>query len=314
MASIYEETIKHQEEKTKYTENKDQAWEWIKSSIWDILIGLAILIYITTGIFQVVETGRSIWEILATGGLAFLFGFSINILFSKKGLIKAEQHPLVLKTNLEHDEVYQKVLPYISASDDWCNIENAAALRIVREQILAKAAMSYSDHFDENGRLKSVSYDIDKTMSKEQVKRVLEKRETLKKATKSRISYLTISKLISLDTDNLDPHSMGKTKRQYEKGVVTTSSIDRLLPAIIVGYFSIQPVFGLTFGHFVWTALHSIMFIIFGYVKYLNSYYFIVDENRLNTKKKIALLNKFLNWLKEKNINVVEQRENKEQK
>lgn len=280
-------------------ETSDQAWQWLKSSVWDILIGVTVLVYITTGLIEIKETGRTFWEILATGTMAFIFGFTITLLFNKKGLIKGTLHPQVLATNDEHDAKYREVLPYINKADDWCELENTAALRLVRERILSKAALSYGDFFDEEGRSKDVDLSYPKRATKLQKLRTDQKIKAVEKAINAKITYLTISDLISSGQNALDPNFLGRSKEMYNKATVTNNILGRAIPAVIVGYFSVGMLDDASIGQFIWTALQSLIFIIMGYLKYLSSFYFIVDEDRLNNKKRIAYLNKFLEWVKE---------------
>ena len=112
--ALYEKEF---EKSKNIAKSQDKAWDWFKSSVWDLLIGITVIVYITTGLIEIRETGRSIWEILATGAVAFIFGMTLTLLFNKKGLIKGTTHPEVLKTNEEHNQAYRDVLPYISKGD-----------------------------------------------------------------------------------------------------------------------------------------------------------------------------------------------------
>ena len=296
MASLYE---KEMQKGKVVTETSDKAWEWFKSSLWDILIVLTVIVYIATGLIEIQETGRTVWEILATAGMAFIFGYTVALLFNKKGLIKGMMHPLVVETSEEHDHKYREVMPYISKADEWCDQENTAALKIVRERILAKAALSYIDFFDEEGRFKNVDMEIPAKASKYQKTRALQKRKTIENAINAKITYLTISDLISSGANALDPNYLGRSKEAYNKATIVNNMLGRLIPAAIVGFFSVGMLEDASIGQFIWTSLQALIFIIMGYLKYLNAFYFVVDEDRMNNKKRIAYLNKFLEWNKE---------------
>ena len=307
MPSIYE-TEKNKQDLVKISPNPvsektDKAWDWFKASLWDIFIGLSVLIYVGTGLVQITETGRTVWEILATGGTAFVFGVTINLLFAKKGLIKGETHPEVLKTNEDHDAAYEKILPYVSKGDEWCELENKAAIKIVRERILSKAALSYKDYFNEDGTAKDADFSVPKDASKSIALRVKAKEKAYNDALNANITYLTISDLISLRGNVLDPNDLGRSKTDYEKKTLARSALDKIIPSVIVGYFSVQMIADVGIGNLIWTAFQSILFVIMGYLKYLNSFYFIADEDRQNTKKKIAYLTKFHLWIQNEVIN-----------
>lgn len=295
MSSLYEKEF----EKSKtINKSQDKAWEWFKSSVWDVLITITVFVYITTGLIEIQETGRTLWEILATGAMAFIFGMTLTLLFNKKGLIKGTLHPSVIATNEEHDQTYRRTLPFISHGDVWCEMENKAALRIVRERILSKAALNYKDYFDEDGASKDNDLSFPKGSNKIQKKRIEEKRKAIKKAMNAKITYLTISDLISNGENAMDPNYLGRSKNDYDKATLLNNILGRLIPAAIVGYFTVNMLENTTIAQFVWTAFQALIFVIMGYLKYLNSFYFIVDEDRMNNKKRIAYLNKFLEWVK----------------
>lgn len=295
MASLYEKEF----EKSKtINQSQDKAWEWFKSSVWDLLITITVFVYITTGLIEIQETGRTFWEILATGAMAFIFGMTLTLLFNKKGLIKGTLHPTVIATNEEHDQSYRKTLPFISHGDAWCEIENKAALRIVRERILSKAALNYKDYFDEEGRSRDNDLSFPKGSNRLQKKRIEAKRKALKQAINAKITYLTISDLISSGENAMDPNYLGRSKNDYDRATLVNNIIGRLIPAAIVGYFTVSMLENTSIAQFIWTAFQALIFVIMGYLKYLNSFYFIVDEDRMNNKKRIAYLNKFLEWVK----------------
>ena len=295
MASLYEKEF----EKSKtISQSQDKAWEWFKSSIWDLLITVTVFVYITTGLIEIQETGRTFWEILATGAMAFIFGMTLTLLFNKKGLIKGTLHPTVLATNEEHDQNYRKILPFVSHGDAWCEIENKAALKIVRERILSKAALNYQDYFDEEGRSRDNDLSFPKGSNKIQKKRIEAKRKALKQAINAKITYLTISDLIASGENAMDPNYLGRSKTDYDRATLVNNIIGRLIPAAIVGYFTVSMLENTSIAQFIWTAFQALIFVIMGYLKFLNSFYFIVDEDRMNNKKRIAYLNKFLEWVK----------------
>lgn len=280
------------------SQTQDKAWDWFKSSVWDLLIGITVIVYITTGLIEIRETGRSIWEILATGAVAFIFGMTLTLLFNKKGLIKGTTHPEVLKTNKEHNQAYQEVLPYISKGDQWCELENKAALKIVRERILSKAALNYKDYFDEEGRSLENDMSFPKELNKAQKRRFEDKRKAVKKAISAKITYLTLSDLISSGENEMDPNYLGRSKSDYDRTTLLNNALGRLIPAVIVGYFTVTLIDNTSIAQLIWTSLQALIFVIMGYLKYLNAFYFVVDEDRMNNKKRIAYLYKFLEWVK----------------
>lgn len=293
--ALYEKEF---EKSKSLVNNQDKAWEWFKSSVWDVLIAVTIFVYIATGLIDIQETGRTFWEILATGAMAFIFGMTLTLLFNKKGLIKGTMHPTVLRTNEEHEVAYRSVLPHITHGDVWCEIENTAALKLVRERILSKAALNYKDYFDEEARSLDNDLSFPKNATKLHKKRILTKRKAVKDAINAKITYLTISELISSGENAMDPNYLGRSKQDYDKSTFINNAIGRLIPAIIVGYFTVNMLENASIAQFIWTAFQALIFVIMGYLKYLNSFYFIVDEDRMNNKKRIAYLNKFLDWVK----------------
>lgn len=294
--SIFEQERKRELELKNVNKQSDKAWQWVKNSIWDILVAVLALVYVATGLIEITETGRTVGEILATGSMAFLFGFTISTLFAKKGLMEGMTDPRVLETELEHDQVYQEALPYIRRADQWCEIENKAALKLVRERILAKAALSYTDYFDDQGKAKEVEFPDLTNLSKYQLAREKGKQLVVKRAIEAKITYLSISDLISDGTDSLDPNNLGMSKAEYERKQMKSNLIGRIIPALIIGYFGISATASADIGNFIWTALQALLFVAMGYLKKLSAYYFVVDDDRKNTKKKTSYLRKFKLW------------------
>lgn len=298
---IYEEKAKLQREQKVDREVKGtQIKSFLKDSLWDFLIVVIVLVYVATGLINIQESGRSIVEIIATGGIAFIFGYTISLLFTAKGLIKGDLHPDVIQANKDHEEAYRKALPYIDLGDDWCEIQNKKALRQVRERILSRSAMAYKDYFDEDGRVKNVEVEeITKDMSKLKKRFILRKQKTLERAINARVTHLIMGDLISESGDAMDPNNMGETKASYQKKTAVKGVLGKLLPAVIVGYFSISLVSELSLANFIWTAFQSLLFIVMGYLKYLNAFYFVSDTYKKSVNKRTAFLENFISWAKE---------------
>ena len=92
--------------------------DFLKLNLFFVVVAIASLVYIVRGFVEIVETGKTIGEIIADGLVSALFGFFISKLLSLQGMAKGEIDPQVVKTNALHAETVEKISPKIYLLDE----------------------------------------------------------------------------------------------------------------------------------------------------------------------------------------------------
>ncbi|MBO5338367.1 MAG: hypothetical protein J6A96_01555 [Clostridia bacterium] len=272
-----------------------------------LLISLA---YIAGSFILISSTGKTIYEIIATGVISLIVGVLITGVFRSLGIQKGEEDERTISTNHLYGETVESSVPYIDKLEEFCELENKNAQISIRKKILAVVGLKYDDCFDENGVCKEYNYElyseeiIEKAKSKKQkrrYKRVNSKRKKAYfKAVNIKIKLLTPSALTSSSIKENDPFNFGKTKKEYTSQRNISDMATRVVMAIIFGYFGVSFVSEVNFATLIWNILQIVMYITSGIIQMYASYSWIVDEYRLNVIKKIDYLQKFKKFAENK--------------
>lgn len=271
--------------------------EFLKLNLFFIVVALASIIYIVRGFVEIVETGKTIGEIIADGLLSALFGFFISKLLSLQGMAKGEIDPKVIKTNALHSETVEKVSPKIYLLDEWCENKNREARKNAQCKILAHAGITYEEFFKGLYRVVTPSGDsfvIEDELSKE-------KRKAVRKARRVSLTPLTASALTSDGGAKNDPYYMGLEKRQYAIRRDCKQLISKIMCGVLFGFYGVKLIADFNISNLIWTAIQVALFLVMGVIAYLQAYFFIVDEYRHRVIQKIDNLEKFYNQTGENN-------------
>jgi hypothetical protein len=264
---------------------------------------LISLSYIAGSFILISATGKSVYEIIATGVISMIVGILITGVFRSLGLQRGEEDEKSISTNKLYSETVEACVPYIDKLEEFCDKENTHAQISIRKKILSVAGLKYDDCFDENGVARGYNYEL---YSEEYIEGVKSKRQRKKlrkvnkvrkkayfKAVNIKIKLLTPSTLTSSSIKENDPFDFGKTKKEYRNGKNMSDMVTRVAMAIIFGYFGVTFVSEVNFATLIWNILQIVMYITSGIIQMYASYSFIVDDFRLNTIKKIDYLQKF---------------------
>ena len=264
---------------------------------------LISLSYIAGSFILISATGKSVYEIIATGVISMIVGILITGVFRSLGLQRGDEDEKSISTNKLYSETVESCVPYIDKLEEFCDNENTRAQISIRKKILSVAGLKYNDCFDENGVVKDYNYELYseeyiKSQKSKRQRRKLKKTNKLRKkayfkAVNIKIKLLTPSTLTSNSIKENDPFDFGKTKKEYRSQRNLSDMITRVCMAIIFGYFGVTFVSEVNFATLIWNILQIIMYITSGIIQMYASYSFIVDDFRLNTIKKIDYLQKF---------------------
>lgn len=265
--------------------------DFLRNNYLYFIVIFGCLAYIISGLVEIQNTGKSVGEILASGALALFFGFFIAQLLGMQGMFKAEMNPKVIDTNKLHGETVDSVVKYINRLDNWCEAENKNVLANVRRKILSHDGLKYSDYFDDDGNAIQINFDL-WSKNKAQRKRERSKMRTFYKATRVKITTITTSALTSGGEKSYDPYYLGKTKKDYEIQTSSKSLFTKVVCAILFGCYGVNMI-DFNPALLIWTVLQVALFLIMGAMKYINSYFFVVDDLRKRTIRQIDILQKF---------------------
>lgn len=271
--------------------------DFLKLNLFFVVVAIASLVYIVRGFVEIVETGKTIGEIIADGLVSALFGFFISKLLSLQGMAKGEIDPQVVKTNALHAETVEKISPKIYLLDEWCENKNREARKTAQCKILATAGITYEEFFKGLYRVISPEGDdfvVESDLSKE-------KKRAIKKARRVSLTPLSASALTSDGGAKNDPYYLGMEKREYSFRRDGRQLIGKIMCGVLFGFYGVKLISDFNVANLIWTAIQVALFLIMGVIAYLQAYFFIVDEYRHRVIKKIDNLEKFYNQTGENN-------------
>ena len=284
-----------------------------KSTFFDIfyknagyfVVLLISLVYIGGSFILISKTGKSVYEILATGTLSMLVGLLINGVFRSIGIERGDQDEKMQKTSKLYSDAVIDIVPKIDKLENFCAEENREALSRVRVRILAKVGIKYSDCFDSEGTLIPFETDLytrEEINAASRGKRGKMKRQNnqraraYQRAANVKIRALTPQALTSEGARENDPFNFGKSKKEFYSRKNAGDLFSRVLMAVIFGYFGVSFVSEINPAVLIWNTLQIVMYITSGVMQMYSSYNFVVDEYRASLIKKIDYLQKFKLW------------------
>ena len=269
-------------------ENKRKAFlELFYKNAGYIAVLLVSLIYIAGSLILISKTGKSVYEIIASGVLSMVVGVLITGIFRSIGIQRGEADDRTAATDKLHSDTINAIIPYVDLLDDFCDKENKRAFKSIRTRILAKEGLKYDEYFDENG--------VSKPFKEEKIdeKSYKKKLKAYKRAVNLKIKTLTSSNLTAEGVNADNPFDFGRTKKQYTAQGNTSDIVMRVAMAVIFGYFGVAFATEINFGAIIWNALQVIMYICSGVMQMNNSYIWVINDYRNNKIRKIDLLDKF---------------------
>jgi hypothetical protein len=233
------------------------------------------------------KTGKSIVEILGTGALSLITGMLINSAFRGIGIRRGENDERTLSTSALHAQTVEQISPYIDKLDEFCELENKRALKIVRSRILMGAGLKYESCFDDDGMARELDLECADKTKKKRILRAYRKAQCVK------IKPLTPFILTCDSTDLNNPYDLGVSKRDFEKQRGASDVLTRIAMALIFGYFSVSLASEINSATLIWNALQIVMYLTSGVCGMYTSYMWLVNEHRAGVIKKIDILQKF---------------------
>lgn len=273
-----------------------------------LAIFLICAVYVAMAFVELTETHKSIPRIIADGVVAFLVGIMINRIFDTQGILNGDRDERVMCTSFLHNQVVDRVTPYLDLLETWCESRNAEALKRARRQYLSLHGERYEEYFDGEG--------APRPFIVREGKRWREKRAELwrhfryRRAVGMRLTRLSAGLLISDAGDPNDPYYMGRSKREYIKESSKTDAFTKLLTAFLFGYYGVTLIHDFSAATLIWTVFQVGVFLVMGVLRMQSSMIYVTDEYRGRIIKKIDVLQQFEIYLKQEGIIDGEQEQN----
>lgn len=258
---------------------------FFKQNLLYFIIGLVCSVYLLYGLISVEKSGKSMAQVIADSAIIMIFGISLTQLFDIQGILLGERNEKVIATNELHAKEVDGINDKIDYLDEFCEEITEQTLKRIQIKHLNRAGVKYLDFINR-------TYDISK-LDREDIKH-------LRKAKRVHITPLMSSDLTSDDNREDDPLYLGRTKKQYMKWSTLKGALSKIIVAVIFGVYTARLIQDFQLSQLIWTALQIIIFLIFGVIKMMQSYFFITDELRNRKIRKIDWLAKFKIWVSNK--------------
>lgn len=271
--------------------NIEKTKDFLRLNLFFIVVAIACIVYIIRGLINIVETGKTVAEIIADGSLSAIFGFFISKLLSLQGMAKGELDERVLKTNKLHSQKVEDISRRICLLDEWCERKNQEALKSAQTKILASEGISYQEF--EEGRFRLIRKEGFDIVLEDELPKA--KKKAVKRARKVKLTPLTSSVLTSDGGKREDPYNFGQDKKGYERRRDEKQLITKVICGLLFGYYGVTMITNFNWSDLIWTAIQVTIFLVMGMIAYLQAFFFVVDEYRHRVIKKIDNLEKFEN-------------------
>lgn len=274
---------------------------FFKQNAGYFVIAFVCCVYIFTAFLKIDKTGKTLSQIIADGVLYFFLGMFISQMFDLQGMLNGNREESVKAAITEHSKIVMKISPHIEELDKWCEEENAKNYKTQRTKILARVGLKYSTCFDDEGTVIPYTPDKEKMQDKVLKKVELKKIHGYRKAVGLKLTALSSGELTSEGGKQQDPYYFGRTKMQYETQRITTDVFTKLGVAIIFGVYGVELIRDFSYANLIWAILQVAIAVIMGLIKMYQTYLFIIDEYKSRIWKKVDTLQKFDNYINNKN-------------
>lgn len=278
----------------------DKIKQLLIDSFGYIIIALVCVSYISTSLFIIDSTGKTVGQIVADTGISLIMGITIYRLFSIQGIMDAKKDEVMKSVFARHEEVAISVNKHLEELDDWCEKKNAENLKAERTRLLSRVALKYSKCFDEEGFPLDVDFGEVENQKQSFSKRFsnFKKKLYLERACNLKLSILTSANLTGNSSKTNNRYDFGRNINEYENQSTFIDLICRLIISFIFGYYGIKLVSDFNYIEFLWKIFQVLVFSSAGAIRMYNAKMFIHGEYRDSILKKIYTLEAFKNDIK----------------
>ncbi len=255
---------------------------FIHNNIFYFIILLVGGAYILSGASEIIKTGKTIDAIVAASALTTILGWLISALFGQAAIKAGYDDPDFIAAQNSQAEAVEAIDGNIEKIDTYCDKENEAVMVRKRTRILKKAGIKYS--MFESGNYSGI----------EMTKR---RKAAIRKAESIGYGYLTSEWLLA-DIDEAEDENEKKTSvKKYISKQNISNIITKIITGTIGGLYVIEPFSKAEWNIIIWRLFFFAIMVIFGYVRYITDFNFIVRDYRKTIVSKTNYLVKFKNSL-----------------
>lgn len=263
---------------------KNKSSSTVREKLQIIIIALICCVYIAHGLFTLEESEQTIAEIIGNIAWSGTIGVIISSMFTSQGLKDGRNTELFLNSLKAYGDSKSRATPWFDKLTTWCSYKNAYDLEIRKREIVEGAGLNY--------RAYTVGYydEHPEVLAEDQLK-ALEKVDTCK------ILKITQRELLSDMPKNRfsEKNRFGETVLEYQTKGTVLDIIVKLALAIICGLYTLEPIKDSNWAGLVWNLLQILMWLSFGFQKYIDSKYFMEYEYRQShLVQKTELFNEFI--------------------
>lgn len=247
----------------------------------------------------------TILEVLLNSMMAFLASTALNSLYNNKAIKDGLADKGVVDATEKHNARIDIITEEnaIDELDLWCKEANRQNYRNQRARLLSKVGLSYSSCFTEDGEVKQIEIPVPR---KEDLKKMgwrmwLLRKSTAKRQVKAytkamylRLTELSAGELTGEGSNRNDPYNMGRGISEYKKQITATNTVSKIVLSLVVGYFTVTLIVNFSWAALLLRAIQIVMFLVFGFMQYLNTLDYMTVEYKSRLVRKGRLLLKFL--------------------
>lgn len=268
-----------------------------RANLGYIAVVLVSVAYVATSFLTVATTGKSTWQIISDGVLAFVVGVLMNRMFETQGIINGDADHRVINAVDKHADMVEIVAPLLDELDEWCDVKNAQALARSRRIYLSRYGMRYQDYFSEDGT--PLPFVPVASATRKEKRKEFVRKKRFEHAQNIKITRLSAGLLISDTGDPNDPYFLGRSKAEYETQSAKQDVWTKAILAFIFGYYGLTLLQNFSWAGLLWTVLQLAIFLLMGALKMEQSNIYVVDEYRSRITKKTSILKMFVASRKE---------------
>lgn len=256
----------------------------VREKLQIVIIVLICCVYIAHGLFTLEESQQTVAEIVGNIAWSGTIGVIISSMFTSQGLKDGRNTELFLNSLKAYGDSKSRATPWFDKLTTWCSYKNAYDLEIRKKEIVEGAGLNY--------RAYTVGYydEHPDVLTEDQLK-ALEKVDTCK------ILKITQRELLSDMPKNRfsEKNRFGETVLEYQTKGTVLDIVVKLALAIICGLYTLEPIKDSNWAGLVWNLLQILMWLSFGFQKYIDSKYFMEYEYRQShLVQKTELFNEFI--------------------
>lgn len=259
--------------------------KFIKESISIIAIVLVAVVYIFYGLITIDETGKTVGQIIADGGVSFMVGYVIKCLLNNQGLVNGERCEAFINSRNFYLGLLDDIAPIQHYLPIYCDFENEQTLKRVQTSILRSQNIKYEDYVNNN-------LDYSKLDSK-QKKAVMKARNVVIHLINDAV--LLSDSQISLDTGK----DLSVSKKKYSTSSNLKMLVVSVMIAILFGYFGIDKESGFDKMGAIWSAIQVTIYLALGSMQYFQGFNFMADTYKTALVRKANHLERFKNMYAE---------------